>query len=86
MIFDCTGTTWMDGEETVRAQMEDAFILAGLNNNTKQKRFEAVLEESGKSSFMSMPTFNKWMDRKPVRQLDRSIIAIFDSFIKKHII
>ena len=86
MIFDRTGATWMDGEETVRAQMEDAFILAGLNNNTKQKRFEAVLEESGKSSFMSMPTFNKWMDRKPVRQLDRSIIAIFDSFIKKHII
>ena len=59
MIFDRTGTTWMDGEETVRAQMEDAFILAGLNNSTKEKRFEAVLEESGKSSFMSMPTFNK---------------------------
>ena len=88
MEFDRNGRHgWMDDEEDLRSSLLSAFgsIDVTVKNSQQEK-----LAKHGKSKmerevkFMSKPTYNKWIGRKPnLRRLDSDQLDIINSFIER---
>ena len=88
MEFDRNGRHgWMDDEEDLRCSLLSAF---GSINVTVKNSQQEKLAKHGKSKmerelkFMSKPTYNKWIGRKPnLRRLDSDQLDIINSFIER---
>ena len=88
MIWD-RGRTWVDKEEDLRELLVDAFIVAGLGDDSLSSKFNSIdlhagKDANGKRRFIFKPTFNKWMNRQPVKRLIPELVSVIVSYVNAH--
>lgn len=88
MIWD-RGRTWVDEEEDLRELLVDAFIVAGLGDDSLSSKFNSIdlhagKDGNGKCRFISKPSFNKWMNRQPVKRLIPELVSVIVSYVNTH--
>ena len=69
--------------------MKKAMAVAHEVERQNKSQWQKALSDHGKSldgvgSFMSKPTFNKWLEGKSSSKLEDDNLAIIQSFIGKH--
>ena len=72
-------------EEELRLELLDAITAAGLQRDSMKKWRDDIVtvsKNSGGGGLFSQPTFNKWLDRKPVKKLCTEHINVMKTYIK----
>jgi hypothetical protein len=72
-------------EEELRLELLDAITAAGLQSDSMKKWRDDIVtvsKNSGGGGLFSQPTFNKWLDRKPVKKLCTEHINVMKTYIK----
>lgn len=88
MVWDRKGNMeWLNEEESVRKDVILTLQFMGIWEDSLIRQHNAIDRHggkggNGKSMFMSRPTFNKWIARKPTRKLDEGMISIMQSWVK----
>ena len=86
MVWDRSGSTAVEEmEEELRLKLLDAITAAGLQRDSMKKWRDDIVtvsKNSGGGGLFSQPTFNKWLDRKPVKKLCTEHISVMKTYIK----
>ena len=80
---------WEEDEEVLRSSLKSVFEFNRLDEKSMAERRRSIDTHAGRGKdnkclIMSQPTFNKWMDKKPLRKLSNDVVERIKAYIRSN--